>query len=52
MKIRKISKELVCETMNNPDEIVDRNDTKISQKVIGDKMLRVVFKECEKTYVV
>ncbi|MEW6103136.1 MAG: DUF4258 domain-containing protein [bacterium] len=43
---RKISKELVEMAINNPDEIVDEGiNRKVYQKIIGDKLIRVVTEE-------
>ena len=40
---RKIPKDLVKAVINNPDEIVlGRHDRKVYQKIIGDKLVRVV----------
>jgi len=40
---RKISKELVETAINNPDKIVvGKKNRKIYQKMIGDKLIRVV----------
>ncbi len=40
---RKIPKELVETAINNPDKIVEgKKNRKVYQKVIGDKLIRVV----------
>ena len=52
VKLRKISKELVDEALSNPDEIINQNETKINHKIIGDKMLRVIYKESGNSYIV
>lgn len=40
---RKIAKELVEKTINNPDKVVTgKKNRKIYQKVMGDKLIRVV----------
>ena len=40
---RKISKELVETTLNNPDKVVTgKKNRRIYQKMIGDKLIRVV----------
>ncbi len=40
---RKISKELVETALNNPDKVTTgKKNRKIYQKVIGDKLIRVV----------
>jgi len=40
---RKIPKELVKTALNNPDKIVEgRKNRKIYQKIIGDKLIRVI----------
>jgi len=35
-----------------PDEIINQNETKINHKVVGDKMLRVIYKESGNSYIV
>lgn len=41
---RKISKELVEKTINNPDKVVTgKKNRKIYQKIMGDKLIRVVI---------
>jgi hypothetical protein len=43
---RKIPKELVETAINNPDKIVvGKKNRKIYQKIIGDKLIRVVTEE-------
>lgn len=51
---RKISKEIIKESLNKPDEIVEgKNGRKIAHKVIKNKLLRVIFeKQNAKTYIV
>ena len=50
---RKFSKEIIEDALKNPDEIVKgKNDRKISHKIIGSKLLRVIFEEHTKTYIV
>lgn len=40
---RKISRELVENAINNPDKIVEgKKNRKIYQKLIGDKLIRVI----------
>ena len=40
---RKIPKQLVETTINNPDKIIEgKKNRKIYQKVIGDKLMRVI----------
>ncbi|MBI4823272.1 MAG: DUF4258 domain-containing protein [Nitrospirae bacterium] len=40
---RKISKELVEKAINNPDKVVTgKKNRKIYQKIMGDKLIRVV----------
>lgn len=43
---RKISKELVEMAINNPDKVVSgRHKRKIYQKLVGDKLLRVIAED-------
>ena len=50
---RNIRKDLVTRTIENPDATVGgRENTKIAQKEISKKMLRVVFRENEYDYIV
>ena len=43
LKERKISKELVENTLDNPDNIINgKEGRKIYQKITGDKLIRVV----------
>ncbi len=50
IKMRKISKEVVHETLKNADQTINQGETKISQKVIGDtrKDTQVVNKNEDK----
>ncbi|MBU7012967.1 MAG: DUF4258 domain-containing protein [Theionarchaea archaeon] len=52
MKIRKISKNLIDETLSDPDGIISQNETRINYKVVGDKMLRVIYKKRGNSYIV
>ena len=52
VKLRKISKELVDRALIDPDETIDQEETKINHKVVGDKMLRVIYKESRNSYIV
>lgn len=53
--MRKIGKEVVHEALKNADQTINQGETKISQKVIGDKMLRVIYREsgnsCSHNYI-
>ena len=50
---RKISRIIVEETIRNPDKvIISKKSRKIAQKVIGNRLLRVIYKEAEKVYIV
>jgi len=53
IKDRKFSKEIIEDSLKNPDEIVKgKKGRKIAHKIIGNKLLRVVFEEYAKTYIV
>ncbi len=50
---RKISKDLIEETIINPNKIVNSiKGRRISEKVFGNRKLRVVYKEINKAYIV
>ena len=50
---RKISKKLVEDALLNPDEVIEsKKGRKIAHKVIGHRLLRVVYKESKKAYIV
>jgi len=50
---RRISKEDVEEAILNPDKITEsRKGRKISQKVIGNRLLRVIYLQTEKVYII
>ena len=50
---RKISKQLVEKALNNPDEVIQgKKGRKIAHKLVGQRLLRVVFKPKEKSYIV
>ena len=50
---RRISKKDVEETILNPEKVIDsRKGRKIAQKVVGNLLLRVVYKETEKVYII
>ena len=51
VKLRKISKELVDRALIDPDETIDQEETKIDHKVVGDKMLRVIYEESRNSYI-
>jgi len=41
---RKIDKEIIEDTLLNPDEIIEgKKNRKIAHKIIGEKLLRVIF---------
>lgn len=49
---REINKEIIENALKNPDEIVEgKKNRKIAHKIIGSKLLRVVFETDEKTYI-
>ena len=50
---RKISKKIIEDALKNPDEIIKgKRGRKIAHKVIRNKLLRVIFEEDAKTYIV
>ena len=50
---RRISKSLVVETILNPNKVIEsRKSRKIAQKVIGLRVLNVIYKETPNTYIV
>lgn len=50
---RKISKELIENALINPDEIVDgKKNRKIAHKLLGTRLLRVIYEEDKKAYIV
>jgi len=50
---RKISKEIIEDALKNPDEIIKgRKGRKIAHKIIGNKLLRVIYEENKKAYIV
>ena len=50
---RKISKETIKGAILNPDEIVEgKNNRKIAHKIIENKLLRVIYEQDEKAYIV
>ncbi|MCZ6653637.1 MAG: DUF4258 domain-containing protein [Planctomycetota bacterium] len=53
MADRKISKQLVEKALNKPDEVVQgKKGRKITHKLVGERLLRVVFELQEKAYIV
>ncbi|MBI2042776.1 DUF4258 domain-containing protein [Candidatus Pacearchaeota archaeon] len=53
IKDRKFSKEIIEDALKNPDEIIKgKRNRKIAHKIIENKLLRVVFEEDAKTYIV
>ena len=50
---RKIDKKLVEESIKNPDEIITgKFGRKIAHKLVGDKLLRVIYEEQDNVYIV
>ena len=51
---RKINKEAIKDALLNPEEIVKtkKENRKIAHKMIGNKLLRVVFETDKKAYIV
>lgn len=50
---RKISKELIEKSLKEPDEIIEgKNKRKIAQKIINNKLLRVIFEIKGKAYII
>ena len=48
---RKISKGLIEDALTYPDEIIEsKKGRKIAQKIIGKKLLIVIYKENKNTY--
>jgi hypothetical protein len=45
LKERGISAELATEVIRNPDRVDSENDRKIAQKLVGGKLLRVIYEE-------
>lgn len=52
LKERGISTELVKETIINPDKIDFENKRKIAQKIVDEKLLRVIYEEDEAIVVI
>lgn len=52
LKIRKISKEIIKKVISNPHEVIEEREVKIAHYYLNDKMLRVIFKKMDKTYMV
>jgi len=51
---RNISKEVIKDALLNPEEIVKakKENRMIAHKMVGDKLLRVVFEANKKAYIV
>ena len=50
---RKISSSDVESTINNPnEELTSKKGRKIAQKIFGNRLLRVIYKEAEKVYII
>jgi len=53
MTERRISNHVVEDVVVNPEQITDsRRGRKIAQKTVGNRLLRVVYKEAEKVYII
>ncbi len=52
IKQRSISITHIEEVVNDPENVVEENEIEISQKIIGDKLLRVVFKRTGNSIVI
>ena len=53
VKERKISKDLIKNAILNPDKIFNSiKNRKIAHKIIKNKLLRVIYKETGKAYIV
>ena len=52
IKMRNISKESIDKAFSAPDETIDQHEIKINHKVYGNKMLRVIYRESENSYIV
>ena len=50
---RNISKSIIENTLKNPEEVVEgKENRKIAHKVIGNKLLRVIFETNKKAYII
>jgi hypothetical protein len=50
---RRIPKHFVAEALNFPDKIIlSRNDRKIVHKQFGNRLLRIIYKETGKVYII
>lgn len=49
---RAISKEFIENALNNPDEILKKNDIKIVHKIIGEKLLRIIYRETDDSIII
>lgn len=53
LKERKIRKDVIEETILNPNEFLESSKgRKIAHKIINNKLLRVVYKTSKKAYIV
>ena len=53
MIVRDISRDMIRDTLSQPFEIVHgKYGRKIAHKLVGDKLLRVIFEVREKTYII
>jgi len=52
LRMRNIRKELVENVIDNPDKVIKKESVTISQKVLDEKMIRVVYKQVENAYIV
>ena len=50
---RNINKKIIEETLASPERIIDgRFGRKIAQKVVGNKLLRVIYESKSNTYII
>lgn len=50
---RRIPERVVLEALTFPDKLLDsRKSRKIAQKQIGNRLLRIIYKETEKVYII
>ncbi len=50
---RKLSKKGIEDIVKNPEKVMDaRFDRKIAQKILGDKLLRVIYEQEDNVYII
>jgi len=50
---RKLSKKGIEDIVKNPEKAMDaRFDRKIAQKILGDKLLRVIYEQEDNVYII